>query len=714
MRFALLHKGVTYLIAGLGLFALSLGRDLGLPILLAIAGGYAASYFAEGELIQRRSWATGWTLSVVALLALQLLRLVTEGASLTLAIEFAAYLQVSRLFNRRAAADYQQIAVLAFLHLIAATVLSTEIIYGLVFIGFVIVTPWMLALSHLRREIEGNYPVAGPDDERGREAIRRVLASRRVVGGRFLLGTVALSVPLFAMTVFIFLTLPRVGQGFLTFSGSRGQSVTGFGNQVELGGFGVIRDDPTVILRVQPQRGAWASDQALRMRGTAFDHYDGKRWTRSPSEPKGLRSGRSGFYAIDRPARDSDIAMKVVLDHLDEPVLFLPAGTVALGIDPRIVQSQRIMRRLSRAPGLDLRYGDVDGTGLTYTAFVDPAAVRGPLPSRFEEDLEPYLQLPAGHERVAQLARELTAGAIGPQAKVEALLAHLRGLKYSLDQPNVPAGMAPLDVFLFEARRGHCEYFSSALAIMLRSLGIPARNVTGFLGGRYNPYGDYYALRQGDAHSWVEAHLPERGWLVLEPTPASRASAGPRQNLWADVSAFVDAMRMRWVTSVLGYDVTVQMAMMRELTRAIAGSGGAGADDDRAKYSRPWRDARVAARRVGMAIGGLIMLGVVAWIVRRVRRHSKSREHLPADAAQAIRLYRELERVLDRRGARRPPERTPVEHAAHLRAEDFDSVDAVDEITRGYMAARYGQQVLTNQDLQRLKGAVRRIGQAGR
>src|SRR5205085_6306435 len=147
-----------YLLSGLGLVALALGTELETDVLVLMFVGYIGSIFAEGKLIERKGWQRGWNFSVFGMFVLQCVRAGAADPTLSMAIEFAAFLQISRLFNRRTAADYQQIAVLAFVHLIAATVLSTSLTYGAVFGGFVIATPWMLAISHLRREIEANYP----------------------------------------------------------------------------------------------------------------------------------------------------------------------------------------------------------------------------------------------------------------------------------------------------------------------------------------------------------------------------------------------------------------------------------------------------------------------------------------------------------------------------------------------------------------------------
>ena len=454
MKFSLLHKGVTYLLSGMGLCALSLGNEVDDGVMALVFFGFVVSWFAEEPLISRPRYASAWNVAVVLFLVVQVMRGVTDRPTLAMAIEFAAFLQISRLFNRRTAVDYQQIAVLAFLHLIAATVLSTTLTYGAIFAGFVIATPWMLALSHLRREIEGNYPPQTDADPAARSAIQRVLSSRRVVGPKFLLGTALLSLPLFAMTLAIFITIPRVGQGFLSFSRDAGQRVAGFGNQVELGGFGVIRDDPTVVLRVMPlpKVDQKAPRVLLRLRGTSFDHYDGRRWTRTRSEARTLARIPPNMYPIRRmPSPESDKQMQIVLEHLEEPVVFLPEGAVALTIPPRISGGEQVMRELTNAPGLDVRYENADGLGLMYTAFIgrDPReSVLQPLGGEAELG---YLQVPLGHARVAELAKRVVGDAVTDRQKALRIEHFLKDgvYQYSLEQPDT-GKLPPLEVFLLD------------------------------------------------------------------------------------------------------------------------------------------------------------------------------------------------------------------------------------------------------------------------
>jgi transglutaminase-like putative cysteine protease len=712
MSFSRLHKIVAYLISGLGLFGLTLGEEITPVSTIAIALGYVASWFAEGPRIRTPGYGSGWTTAVVVGLLIQAIRAIVEAPSLALAIEFAAFLQISRLFTRRTAVDYQQIAVLAFVHLVAATVLSTSLSYGVMFIGFVVATPWMLALSHLRREIEGNYMPSSNASPEAQTGLARVLASRRVVGPRFLIGTAFLAVPLFAMTLSIFVVVPRVGKGFLSFQREGGQRVAGFGNQVELGGFGVIRDDPTVVVRVTPSViDEKAQRLTLRLRGTSFDHYDGKRWTRTPSASERLRSPTQDMFRLSRdPEAGRDDAYQIVLEHLDEPVVFLPEGAVALQIPPRVERGERFARRLTSGAGLDLRY-DADGVGLMYTAFVAPDAESQPVSSLVREAAAKYLQVPKGHERIAELTKQVIGDSTSDTQSAQRVMRWLNGgtFRYTLSQPNV-GDKPPLEAFLFDAKAGHCEYFSSAMAIMLRTLGIPTRNVTGFVGGRFNPYGRYYALRQGDAHSWVEVYIRDKGWMTFDPTPPARSAVGPRVGLWSDVNAMIDAMRMRWMTTVIGYDLRTQVGMLRQIGRWIAAHqpSTSGLDDDDGQSSKDTLKTWLARAGRTLAVLVAILLAAAAyWLFQRKR--ARRGPVLKAEQAIVVRLYRDLERALRKHGQAREPSVTPLEHARLLAERGAPYSEDVALVTRRYMEARYGDRALSNAEVQALKDAVSRI-----
>ncbi len=705
MSFGRLHKLVAYLISALGLLALSLGSELAWPVEAVIALAYAASFFAEGRLIRDPRWARAWNVGLLALIAVEVLRGVSGAPVLPLVLEVTAALQISRLMNRRGAREHQQIAALALLHLIAATVLSTELSYGLAFLGFVIVAPWMLALSHLRAEIEGQLHA---DRER---SVERVLASKRVVGPGFLAGTAALALPLFAMTGVVFVAFPRVGLGFLTFGQSPGQRVSGFGANVELGDFGVIRTDPTVVLRVTPPDLPDPPPDRLpiRMRGTSFDHYDGRRWTRGDDRHSHGVGRLDDDYAVPHrlPDRARDRGWQVVLDGLDEPVVFTPPGTVGLEIPPRVTGGVEVGREIVYTPGVDIRYGDADGLGLRYTAWTsnDPRdRVRTPPDP---EELRRYLEVPPRHARIARLARRWTRGAHDDETRVRMLLARLRDsgeYAYSLEMPEV-GDRVPLEVFLLRAKRGHCEYFSTALAIMARTLGIPSRNVTGFLGGQLNPYGGYYSLSQGDAHSWVEVWLPDDGWVAVDPTPPARDEIVPDEGWIRRMREMVDAVRTRWAHDIVGYDLHSQVDLFRGV--------------------RDFFDAREARREQGSAASlsrlrtpgrawvlGAVVLGSALALAWARRRRAAPKNEGPA--ASAIQLYRALDRALAKLGHARPPERTPLEHLAALEQGGFPHLALAREITRRYLDARYGGEPIDAEVIARLTREVASLRRSSR
>ncbi|MBW2460034.1 MAG: DUF3488 domain-containing protein [Deltaproteobacteria bacterium] len=729
MSFVLLHKLVTYLIAALGLYALTLGGELGIAVQGLIVVAYLGSFFAEGDRVCSPGWVRGWNAAVVAFFVFQAVRGVLGGPFLALGIEYAAFLQLSRLFNRASAKDYQHIAILAFLHLIAATVLSTDLAYGFVFVGFVITTPWMLVLSQLRSEIEGKYQGGRRKGETGAPLgpdVRRVLASRRIVGPGFLLGTAALTLPIFLLTVGLFLAFPRVGLGFLSFGGRGGQRTAGFGRNIELGDFGVIRDDPTVVMRIKlgpldedgqstPAPAVVPAQLALRMRGTSFDHYDGRRWTRTTAQSVAMRSDGE-YFPIRRQALLQDAQLQVILDRLDEPVLFLPERAVGVTIPPRVAAAEDHARQVNSSAGGDYRYVDDDGLGLRYTVYASSDAGEVFVDELDADERGRYLALPERIDRVAALAAGLTTDATTDRERAAVIQAHLRdsGLyRYSLEMPPVGDG-DPLEAFLFEARYGHCEYYSTAMSVMLRSLGVPTRNVTGFAGATYNPYGGYYAVRQGDAHSWVEAHLDGR-WVTFDPTPPARGELAVDVGFMADVRAMMDAIRTRWASDIVGYDIRSQVNGLRRVFRflwkarravsSLVDDGGHAPDaapSPRGPLS-PW----------AMFAGAFVLLGLGGWVVARLlRRRSRRRETEESPTIRiAVSLYRDLEKALRRRGHPRPDTRTPREHAESLRALGFAPADVVDEVTARYEASRWGAEVLTDADLHRLRREISRIGE---
>jgi transglutaminase-like putative cysteine protease len=690
---------MTNALAALGVLALVSSGQFTRTVSVIVLVGLGAA------LAVRESWQRlpGFkhvdTVALILVIALQVTRFVLGASSLDVLIEFAAALQIIRLATRRGAVHDQQVIVLALLHLIAGTVLGGGLGYGLCFAGVLVVAPGALVLSHLRREVEGNYRQGARDRTGLPVDVPRILRSRRVVGRAFIATTCLLSIPIFLFTASLFVAFPRVGLSLLMLN-QRTNSVIGFSDRVELHHVGVLRDDPTVAARVEvpnlpdppPER------ISLHLRGTALDSYDGHAWSRSDTQAHPAESFL-GTIPLDPPRLPAMSAepIKIELETFDPPVLFFPPGAAGFVIKkPDLAVAAPRIAPLRGSDG-EFRYEPRDHAP-EYLVYLsrDRRAT-------FQElvDRDRYLHVPASlPPRVRDLAASWTAGLGTPVEKARAIEKHLRE-EYAYDLGS-PSGKAedPLDDFLFESKRGHCEYYSTAMAIMLRTLGVPTRNVTGFGGGTYNRFGKFYVVRHGDAHSWVEVWLDGEGWQTFDPTPSRSvqpvsSTTGP----WATLRDLIEATAQRWDRHVVNYDLDQQYGLFRKVT------------------SRTQRLPKIEGLSPIKVLGlGIVGLGLAAWVGRALwrRRRAKSADPKTSSARTkserfATQLYENLEQALAAHGVHRAPGTPPLRHAEALEAADHPLATDVVEITREYLAARFGGIELTEGRMRELDGRIREL-----
>jgi transglutaminase-like putative cysteine protease len=712
MRFGLVHRIMTDALAALGVLAVVNTASMspwttalvliGLGLALAVPEGWqnkpALRHLA--------------TIGPLTLFAVQGVRLLAGRPALDIAVEFAAILQIIRLATRRGAAHDQQIIVLALLHFVAGTVLGGGLSYGLCFVGFLVVAPGALVLSHLRREVEGNYRQGARDRTGLPVDVPRILRSRRVVGRGFLATTCLLSVPIFLFTAALFVMFPRVGLSLLLLNHPQKGRMVGFSDRVDLGEVGVLRSDPSIALRfeVQDLPEPPPPRLTLRLRGTAFDRYDGRRWERTQRDRHGGGSDSSDTLAIVRRPGAGDRRITIDLEPIDPPVVFLPPRSVALQIR---VQQQAVLGEpllLTRGPEGEVRYQGSDSHGLRYDAYVagdrEPIIELIPLPER-QRYLELPLEMPS---RIGMLAHEWADGQPTPYLKAKVIEEHLKhDFHYDTNSPS-GGKPQPVDHFLFESKRGHCEFFSTAMALMLRELGIPSRNVTGFVGGTYNRFGHYYAVREGDAHSWVEAYFddPIRGWVTFDPTPTSGAQ--PLQETsgaYVYMRDLVEALSQRWNRYVIGYDLKTQVRIFEDISRSY--------DRMRAKTGTNHGIAERVTR--GPVLAGVLLVAVAAgYVLWKRKRKPKDKEK---DALEKVRidpkqeaataLYRSLELALVTQGITRPLSLPPLKHAEELTAKAHPLAGDVLDLTNRYLDARFGGNALSDEAARDYEKRVREI-----
>jgi protein-glutamine gamma-glutamyltransferase len=421
-----------------------------------------------------------------------------------------------------------------------------------------------------------------------------------------------------------------------------------------------------------------------------------------------------GPHAILRQEIDVVGLSVPVAFALDHPIAFeLPATKIGTLTELRLAPRWSGEVALRITP-LDIGNGEGDDVhtyaGTHYVAYsrdamsMMRAGVGRPLRDIDPAAVAPFLALPPSlSPRVIALARTITAGRTNAPAKLLAIIDWLRKThEYTTNLQRNPAIPDPLEDFLFEQKAGHCEYFASATAVLLRASGVPSRYVNGFQGGEWNEIGRYIAVRENRAHSWAEAYLGELGWMRVDATP-------PTRNLFrmGRLRQLFDSLDFFWGRWVVGYDLTRQIDLARRLGHQLGGGPG-DADGARHPWRFPWTKAAVAG---GVAIG--------LWsLLRRLRRRGIG-GRLGASGGGAgrgagppvARLYDKALRLLARRGLARRPSETPREFAARVAAGGVAGGDVLQQLTELYVGARFGRKPVADQ---RLRALADRLSELGR
>ncbi len=705
MRFSYAHKMSTYLMTWCAYFALVLSGELSELVVIVSLVGIGVSWLWEPPRIRYDTFTLPWTILSALVLGGTVFSLLTGGDVLLLGAEFLIYLVVAKLYNRRACKDYQQIYILSFLMLVAGTVLNTEFTYGVFFLGYVIAATWALILFHLRREMEDNFLLKHASEQSSeRVEVARILNSKRIVGRRFFLGTAVVSLTIFFAATLMFLMIPRIGFGLFFNKNRAGLSMAGFSDGVQLGGHGLIKTDKTVVMRVKVDD-VYEGRKApyIHWRGVAFDRYENGRWRRTRRSPFTRRTitfwnrkeqhhllyTRAGYQPSELATRmRRGMKQEIYLEPLGYDVLFGASMPTVFEFEPKWGQ-----RSARKDHNDEIRLQHAAGTKYTVYSNLDrpsPATLRA-APKRLPPGFGVYTQLPRELPvRVRDKAREITRGLTSDYDKAIAIETWLKeNLSYTLRMKS-PGDQEPIDFFLFTRKKGHCEYFSSAMAVMARAVHLPTRNVNGFLGGEWNEYDNYIAVRAGDAHSWVEVYFDGVGWVTFDPTPPAEIDALGRgsSGIRAKMRRFFDTLRFKWFKWVIEYDLHRQLSVFRSMGKSLRGSA-AGIKKHLARV-KAWVKHR--RRAIGWFAGAIAVVLVFIALWRRRRRGQPLlptvRRARKRDAIAS--LYLSVLARLAKAGHGRAPATTPREHAARLDRQGAPGGKALCELTELYYAAEYG------------------------
>jgi protein-glutamine gamma-glutamyltransferase len=536
--------------------------------------------------------------------------------------------------------------------------------------------------------------------------VRRSTQERRAVvrGGlrAFPRRLVAISVFLFGgilfMTAGMFFVLPRTARAAFERFMPQHDHVSGFSNGVTLGQIGTLKKNSAPVMHVRShlRDGGFLE---VRWRGAVLTHFDNTRWeSRGRGQPPVTLTPDRGVFTVNQGRHlraGHDISYTVKLNDAGSDTLFIAGTPQTIRIDAPFLQFTPSESYVIVAPA--------NTSGLTYAVYSlleDEAAIPVKPPDALSRsDRDALLQLPVIDARIPPLAREMAAGARNDTEKAIAIENHLRhDYGYTLDM--LPADVPdPLANFLFDRRKGHCEYFASAMVVLLRTQGIPSRLVTGFQSGVYNPMTKLQVVRSSDAHSWVEAWITGHGWTTFDPTPADPGVTG--EGVMARIQLFFDAAEQFWQDWVVSYDPDRQIALasrMDESTRRFGiGWITSWFNDTMASLTDLWRRANGLHLSSGYApiaavAGTLLILAILGspWLLRWWRAQVRTRRLArgQGQASDATVLYQRMLAMLARRGIQKPPWLTPAEFARVLPASEVSIM--VNDLTASYNELRFG------------------------
>jgi transglutaminase-like putative cysteine protease len=456
-----------------------------------------------------------------------------------------------------------------------------------------------------------------------------------------------------------FLILPRTNYPLFTFLSKASGARTGFSDSVSLGQVAAIQEDDSVIFRAEMTQ---IDDNELYWRGIVLDVFEGKSWKSSRPESVDTAQAKGG----------ETIEQVIYLEPYGNRVLFALDRPVAIWRQER--GHEREVTQF-RDPVLErVRYKAV-------------SSVQSPLPESSSEREDPrYLQLPEDFSPQIREIVSTIAPFPGRMQRVTALFNHLRARDFSYSLEELPVSSTPLEDFLLVHKRGNCEYFASALGVMLRISGVPARRVGGYRGGVYNRSGRYYLVQQKNAHVWVEALLAGYGWMRLDPTPLGSefGPLTPVAGVLGRLRVLIDTFNHYWIKFVINYDLERQFRIVRGLRDH-------------------WREAdwrlkpeRVPLRGIAIAGGGVMLLAGVILLFRR-RRTEPERE--------LRELVREFLRRMKRRGYVKGKAQGLEEFAAGI--EDDELRERAYRFVEEFQVIYYRDQVLSVDAERRLRAIIR-------
>ena len=688
-------------LTGFATLASTGGLDLPSTILVGVALAVRGYQLAKRQrFVISEAWTTPLSIAYFVFFAADYF--ILSRGFLPATVHLALFGVVVRMFSLRRERDHVTLAILAFLMVLASAVLTVDSIFLFSFALFMMMAVGTFVLMEMRRSGHAaNIQARHSNDPQEHRHLAFALA--RVAPALMLMILIGGAV--------VFFLMPRMSAGYMGGYSFGTDLSSGFSDHVQLGQIGQIQQSGAVVMHIQID-GDTVGRSDLHWRGVTLADFDGRTWS-SPRDQFTLQHQSDNTFKVPRAtvfarsfakpilAREHVIHYRVLMEPIDTNVFFLAPWARSVTGNYRMLASDGggAVYNLDSQRSISRYEADSD------IATATPAELRTagrdyPAPITGQ-----YLRLPSLDARVPQLAAQITRSASNDFDKAAAIENYLRTrFGYTLQLPLTPV-KDPIANFLFERRQGHCEYFASSMAVMLRTIGIPSRVVTGFRSDEFNDLTGNYVVRAKDAHAWVEAYFPGYGWQTFDPTPAG-GSGSPQG--WNRLALYVDAMASFWRDWVVSYDTSHQYSLGQ-----AAFSGTRGAWENARKWARlhyasmlKW--ARRSQDRVQHSPGrwailgaGVVLILLLLGNLGRIARllHEKWLQAHPERSPEqaAAMWYQRMARTLARRGLRKPAAQTAQEFVKKI--EDSRLREPVARFTQVYESARFGNSA---EDVKRL------------
>lgn len=672
----------THLLALVGFFAISITGQvdsIGISVfLISLILSFINERFKKGYYLSQK---------VITALAIILVIYVFAGVVLLgmgifdEILIFLVYIQVLKLLGTKGMRDVIQIYILSFFQFLAGTVLTVDFSYGVAFVVYVALALWAIIAFNMKKE---SIEASSDDDP-------------KVVTPLFLGITGGASFVIFIFTALIFILVPRLGSGFLTTDFIKPQALSaGFSDEVRLGQVGRIKLDLSPVMRIRIlNRDPHTLPRPIYWRGIALDEFDGTVWRTDNFDRNVYIKNREGIIKVKEESKNKAVYQEVVTEPIDTHVLF--AGSVPIGF--KAVEWERI-----ESVNDSYMLPNEVSYRLKYTAYSDLSVPSNNELRKDSGDYQPsikkqYLQLPKLSSRIDELARKITSSDRDVYDKAESIKRYLiDNMNYTLTLENGTVGF-PLEDFLFKNKAGHCEYFATAMVVLLREVGVPARIVNGFLGGEWNEYGKFFLVRESNAHSWVEVLFPRHGWVLFDPTPSADEGLSSKGE-FTFIASYLDYLKYRWSRYVVDFGQKDQIHILSQIQ-----------DNWRWQRSRMQNkvDFNLKANRKWGIVAMLVVL--IAWIflskpeVKLLFSYVRKRR----DEKASI-LYREALVLLSKEGFEKADFIAPKEFANKVMSDGGADFRTFGEFTEKYLDLRFGDREIKSdyKELERLLDQLKR------